>query len=134
MNDCIFCKIIKGEIQSQKIYEDEDTYAFLDINPSTKGHALVIPKKHYENTLETPDEELSKIIKTTKALAKQIKQKLNADGINIMNANGKQAQQSVFHMHFHIVPRYKNDGLNMWFHETEKQKYDLNELKKQILN
>ena len=134
MNDCIFCKIIKGEIQSQKIYEDEDTYAFLDINPSTKGHTLIIPKKHYENTLETPDEELSKIIKTTKALAKQIKQKLNADGINIMNANGKQAQQSVFHMHFHIVPRYKNDGLNMWFHETEKQKYDLNELKKQILN
>lgn len=134
MKDCIFCKIIKGEIPSHKIYEDEKTYALLDINPSTKGHTLIIPKKHYENTLETPDDELCEIIKTTKMLAKKIKQKLNADGINIMNANGKEAQQSVMHMHFHIVPRYKDDDLNMWFHEKEKQKYDLDELKEQILN
>lgn len=133
MNDCIFCKIIRGEIPSRKIYEDENTYAFLDVNPSTKGHTLVIPKKHYENTLETPEDELNNIIQTTKKIAILLKQKLHADGINIMNANGKEAHQSVFHIHFHVVPRYKDDGLNMWFHEHKKQEYDLDELKKTIL-
>lgn len=136
MENCIFCKIIKGEIPSHKIYEDEYVYAFLDISPANKGHTLVIPKKHYENTLDAPDMELTKVITATKKLAILLKEKLNADGINIVNANGKIAQQSVFHLHYHIVPRYKEDGLDLWFHgESQTNKNtDLEELKKTILN
>jgi histidine triad (HIT) family protein len=128
MENCIFCKIAKGEIPSKKIYEDEEVFSFLDINPSTKGHTLIIPKKHYENIHDTPEETLKHIIATAKKLAKKLKEKLNATGINIVNASGKDAQQSVFHLHFHIIPRYEDDNLNIWHHENKKEKPTQDEL------
>ena len=111
---CIFCKIINGEIPSYKIYEDENTYAFLDIADDAEGHTLVIPKKHYENVMEIPSEELNNVMSTVKKIANHYVDNCGYTGVNIMNASGVDAQQSVFHLHFHIFPRKENDGLNTW--------------------
>ena len=111
---CVFCKIIKGEIPSYKIYEDENTYAFLDIADDTVGHTLVIPKKHYENVMETPNEELTQVMNTVKKIAEHYTTNCGYTGVNIMNASGVDAQQSVFHLHFHIFPRKTQDGVNAW--------------------
>jgi histidine triad (HIT) family protein len=108
--DCIFCKIIAGQIPSSKIYEDEDTLAFMDIGPIVKGHILVIPKRHYAHLLETPDEVLAKLIKVVQKIAGAQKRALRADGVNIMQSNGRAAGQVVDHIHFHIIPRFNTDG------------------------
>lgn len=113
-NDCVFCKIIKGEIPSYKIYENEYVYAFLDIADDCLGHTLVVPKKHYENIFETPEEEYLEVLKAVKKIAVHYVNDCGFGGINILNANGKSAQQSVFHLHFHILPRTIDDGLNAW--------------------
>ena len=111
MTDCIFCKIIKGEIPSYKIYEDEHTYAFLDISNDCLGHTLVIPKNHTANIFETNEDDLTNVIKTCKTLSKHYTS-LGFEGVNIQNNNGKSAGQSVFHLHFHILPRgISNDAL-----------------------
>ena len=115
MEDCIFCKIIKGDIPSYKLYEDNDIFVFLDINPVSKGHLLVIPKEHYENIFETPTEVLGKINQICKKMALICKERLDATGVNVLNASGKDAQQTVFHIHYHVVPRHKDDGLDLWF-------------------
>jgi histidine triad (HIT) family protein len=107
--DCIFCKIINNEIKSQKVYEDDDVIAILDINPINKGHILVIPKKHYETIFDIDDEVLKKTITVVKKIALALK-KMGAEGVNIVQNNGKAAEQHVFHIHFHVVPRYFNDG------------------------
>ena len=133
MKDCIFCKIIRGEIPSHKIHETEDTLTFLDIKPKTKGHMLTIPKKHYETIHDVPEEMLIEIIKITKKMSKIVKEKLNAEGVNIMNSNGKAAQQDIGHIHFHTLPRYKDDGLNIW-HKEKEEEYNLDELKKTLIN
>jgi len=114
MNDCIFCKIVKGEIPAKKVYESEKVLAFLDVNPISKGHLLVIPKKHFENIFDIDKDYLREIISVSKETALIIKKKLNATGVNILHASGRDAQQSVFHFHIHLVPRYKNDKLNTW--------------------
>lgn len=124
-NECIFCKINKGEIKSYTIYEDELIRAFLDINPVSKGHILVIPKKHYENIFQTPENILERINIICKRLGKTSKDKLGATGVNILNASGKDAEQSVFHLHYHIVPRYTEDGLNLWFHQKAKNEINV---------
>ena len=111
---CIFCSIIKGEIPSYKIYEDEKTYAFLDIADDAIGHTLVIPKNHYENVIDIPSEELSAVMSTVQKLSKHYVSNCGYTGVNIMNASGKDAQQSVFHLHFHIFPRKENDGVKAW--------------------
>ena len=111
---CIFCKIIKGEIPSYKIYEDENTYAFLDIADDAIGHTLVIPKKHYENVLDIPAEELQQVIASVQKISKHYTENCGYTGVNIMNASGIDAQQSVFHLHFHIFPRKENDGVRAW--------------------
>lgn len=105
-NDCIFCAIAEGEIPSFKIYEDGEVLAYLDINPCSKGHTLVIPKKHYANLAETDEEALKTLIASVRKVAVHIAQRLGADGFNILQNNGRAAGQSVFHVHFHIVPRY----------------------------
>lgn len=125
----MFCKIINGEMPCHKIYEDEETLAFLDINPASKGHTLIIPKKHYVNIHDVDEETLNFIMKTTKKMSAKLKQKLNASGINIVNASGKDAQQSVFHIHFHVVPRYEGDGLDLWFHGRKSDEPDFDELR-----
>ena len=112
-NDCIFCKIIKGEIPSYKIYENECVYAFLDIAKDCYGHTLVIPKNHSENLFDTEEKDLCEVIKATKLIANHYKN-LGFDAVNIINASGKAAEQSVFHLHFHIIPRKEADGLKVF--------------------
>jgi histidine triad (HIT) family protein len=108
--ECIFCKILEGEIPSFKIYEDESTFAFMDINPLHDGHALIIPKDHHPNIFEVPTEKLAPVISTTQRIAKAVQKALAPDGINIVQANGHGAAQSVFHIHFHVMPRKNGDN------------------------
>lgn len=110
--DCVFCKIINGEIPSKKIYEDEYTYAFLDIAKDIDGHTLVIPKKHVKSILDCDDETLAQVMSTIRKVSKHYVECLGFDGINILNANEEAAEQSVFHLHFHIIPRKNDDGLH----------------------
>lgn len=112
--NCIFCKIIKGELPSHKIHEDENTLAFLDISPVNIGHTLVIPKAHYKNIFETPEEIMVDLMKTVHKLSKAIKTALNADGINVTMNNDPAAGQVVFHSHIHIIPRITDDGFPLW--------------------
>lgn len=123
MNDCIFCKIIKGEIPSYKIYEDDKVYAFLDISCDSYGHTLVIPKKHCVNALDCDAEYLQAVTAAVQKIARHFVDDCGFTGVNILNASGKSAQQSVFHLHFHIIPRKENDGLNTW---GLNDKFDLN--------
>jgi len=118
--DCIFCKIVKGEIDSAKIWEDDDILVFLDINPVTKGHCLVVSKKHFENIFDIDEEILKKIIIVSKSVSLKIKNSLGADGIRFSQSNGKIAGQVIFHFHLHIIPRYQDDGLlmNNWGNES----------------
>ncbi len=110
MEDCLFCKIIKGEIPSSNIYKDDDVVAFLDIFPYSKGHTVVVPVKHYKNFLEFPDKEMSKYFSVLKDLSIRIKENLKADGINVVQNNFAAAGQLIDHLHFHIIPRWNNDG------------------------
>lgn len=110
MDNCIFCKIVSGEFSSWKIYEDEHTYAFLDINPANEYHTLVIPKKHYVDIFDIPEEEAAAVIKTVKKITSLYKDKLGIKNVQIINSSGAEAQQDVFHIHFHIVPRFSGDG------------------------
>jgi histidine triad (HIT) family protein len=107
---CIFCKIVKGEAPSWKVYENEKVYAFLDINPVSRYHTLVIPKTHYENIFDISDEDLQAVISVVGKLSKLYQQKLNINHIQVVNSNGREAQQDVFHIHYHIVPRKLGDG------------------------
>ena len=120
MCDCVFCKIIKGEIPSYKIYEDEKVYAFLDIAKDAFGHTLVIPKKHCVNIFDVSEEDYCAVMKSVKKISEHYKS-LGYTGVNIMNASGLDAQQSVFHLHYHIFPRKKDDGLNTWPNFTTKE-------------
>jgi len=112
--ECVFCKIIKGDIPSSKVYEDEDFIAFLDIAPANKGHTLVIPKEHSPTLLETPDEVLQKMIPVVKKVGEAVKKGVQADGVSFLVRNGKAADQVVFHLHCNIVPRFEEDGLQDW--------------------
>ena len=112
MENCVFCKIIIGEIPSCKVYEDEYTYAFFDFNPINEYHTLVIPKKHYVNMFDIPENEVVSIMKTIKLIVNLYNQNLGLDNLQIVNNSGEHAQQDVFHLHFHIVPRYPGDGQN----------------------
>ena len=125
MSDCIFCKLIKGEIPSSKVYEDKDVLAFLDIGPVNKGHTLVIPKKHYETIWDVPDKVLGVMMVKSKEISKAIEKAVKADGINIMMSNRKPAGQLVPHAHIHIIPRYKQDGYKHW----PQGKYEEGEMK-----
>lgn len=122
MKDCIFCKIVRKEIPSYNIYEDKEVLAFLDINPLTKGHCLVVPKDHYESLFDIEENTLQRVISATKNISAKIKKSLKTDGINFISNNGQIAGQKVPHFHLHIVPRYKNDQLvmNEVWHSREK--------------
>lgn len=117
-NDCIFCKIIEGAIPSYKVYEDDSVLAFLTISPHSKGHTLVVPKKHSETIYDISEEDLYKTISITKKVAKQLKTILKADGITIGQNNETAGGQEIFHTHFHVIPRFMNDGYKSW--STEK--------------
>lgn len=113
MEDCIFCKIIKGEARSWKVLENEDAYAFLDIHPASKYHTLIIPKKHYRDIFDIPETELKAVIALTRKVAKLYEEKLDIKNLQIISSSGAEAQQDVFHIHFHIVPRHRGDGQNV---------------------
>ena len=132
--DCKFCKIINGEIESYTVYEDELVKTFLDINPISLGHTLIVPKKHYENIYDIPEKTLKCIITVAKNIAEKYKKSLGSTGINILHASGKDAQQSVLHFHIHLIPRYSDDGLDLEFHKHFKPELDLKEVFEKIKN
>ncbi len=114
MTDCIFCKIVNGEIPSYKVYEDDYSFAFLDIHPVHPGHTLVIPKKHYEDFLEADADTLATLSEITQKIAKAVTGGVGADGCNVTTNNGRAAGQVIFHLHWHIIPRFEGDGLQLW--------------------
>jgi histidine triad (HIT) family protein len=111
--DCIFCKIIAGELPGQIVEEDERTIAFMDINPATRGHLLVIPRAHTRNLLEISPEDLGATIATAQRMAQRVNQRLEPAGINLINSCGSAAWQTVFHFHLHLIPRYEDDPLKL---------------------
>lgn len=128
---CIFCKIIANEIPSSKVYEDDNVLAILDLSQTTKGHTIVMPKKHYANILDIPSDELAYLIKKVQTIAKQLVDKLDAKGFNIIVNTNEAAGQSVMHLHIHIIPRYdENDGLKVEYIANEKA--DLNAVLEEI--
>jgi len=112
--DCIFCKIVGGEIPCSKVFENEKFFAFLDIGPVNKGHTLVIPKKHYKNLFDMPEEELKGYMEVIQKVSKAVMKGVDADGVNINMSNESAAGQVVMHAHVHIIPRIKGDGLKLW--------------------
>jgi len=108
--DCVFCKIVAGQIPASRVYEDEDTLAFMDIGPVTRGHTLVIPKKHYDPITETPPDVLATVIATVRKIARAQTTGLGAQGVNVTQANGALAGQVVPHLHFHVIPRSDQDA------------------------
>jgi histidine triad (HIT) family protein len=111
--DCLFCKIVAGEIPATRVREDERTIAFMDINPATRGHLLVVPREHSTDLLEVGSEDLAACAEAAKELAASIKRKLGADGVNLLNSCGRAAWQTVFHFHLHVIPRYAGDPLRL---------------------
>ncbi len=111
--NCIFCKIARGDIPSATLYEDEEFRVILDLGPASKGHALVIPKIHAANLFELPDETAAKALVIAKKVAAQLKEGLQADGLNVVQNNGAAAGQTVDHFHIHLIPRYENDTVNV---------------------
>lgn len=111
--NCVFCKIIAGEIPGQIVAEDERTVAFMDINPATRGHALVVPRHHARDLLEIGEEDLRAAALAAQRLARLMRERLGADGVNLLNSCGRAAWQTVFHFHIHVIPRYLGDPLRL---------------------
>ena len=129
-SDCIFCKIINGEIPSAKVYEDDNVYAFLDISQVTKGHTLVIPKEHYPNVFELPADTAAKLFSVVPKIANAVQEAYDPIGMNLLNNNGEAAMQTVFHYHIHIIPRYgKGDGFGMVW-KSHQSDYSFDDLQK----
>jgi histidine triad (HIT) family protein len=118
MADCLFCKIVAGELSATRVHEDERTVAFLDINPATRGHLLVIPRAHSGDLYEIGADDLSACVATARAMAVRVRDRLGADGVNLLNSCGRAAWQTVFHFHIHVIPRYEGDPLRLpWMPE-----------------
>ncbi len=109
---CIFCKIANGEIPAATVYEDEDFRAILDLGPASKGHTLILPKEHYRDFYELDDALAEKIMPIAKKIMSELTDKLNCNGFNLLQNNGKVAGQTVFHYHLHLIPRYEGDSVN----------------------
>lgn len=127
MENCIFCDILSGKVSCFKIYEDEYALAFLDIANDCSGHTLVIPKKHFESVLDCDKEYLEKVMLAVQKVSNHYVNNCGFDGVNIMNASGRGSEQSVFHLHFHILPRKSNDRLHT-FPKLPKNKKSLEEM------
>jgi histidine triad (HIT) family protein len=131
--DCIFCKIIKGDIPANKVYEDKEFLAFLDIKPISQGHTLVIPKVHCKNILDFPKSEETDLLEFIKKVAAAVVKATNADGFNLGMNNGKAAGQVIHHAHFHIIPRFDHDGLHSWPNK-DTTKEELEQVQKKIVS
>ena|SRR3989344_6194001 len=132
MDDCIFCKIVRGEISSTKVYEDEKTLAFLDITPVNIGHTLVIPKEHFQSIYEMPESLLAETMKTAKKISRAVK-KLPADGVNVTINNESAAGQVIFHFHVHVIPRLENDGFGLWHGRRPYQGGEMKKVAEKII-
>jgi histidine triad (HIT) family protein len=111
--DCLFCKIVAGDIPGTKVAEDERTVAFMDINPATRGHLLVVPREHATDLLEIAPDDLAAVAAAGQRMARLVKERLGADGVNLLNSCGSAAWQTVFHFHLHVIPRYDDDPLRL---------------------
>jgi histidine triad (HIT) family protein len=111
--DCLFCKIAAGELPATLVHEDDRTVAFMDINPGTRGHLLVVPREHSRDLFDIGAEDLSACIAAARTMAELVRDKLGADGVNLLNSCGRAAWQTVFHFHVHVIPRYSNDPLRL---------------------
>ena len=133
MDNCIFCKIAKGEIPSNTIYEDDSFRVILDNGPATKGHALVLPKEHYADLFEIPEDVVGEAVKVAKKVASNMKEKLACDGLNLVQNNGEAAGQTVMHFHLHIIPRYADDGQHILWKPTSPSPEELTAIKDTIV-
>lgn len=132
-DNCIFCKIANGEIPSKTLYEDEKFRVILDLGPATKGHALILPKEHYANLYELPEEEAGEVMKLAKKMVIKITDKLGCEGFNLVQNNGDLAGQTVFHFHLHMIPRYQADRQTIGWKPQEVSQEELEEIKNQII-
>ncbi len=131
--DCIFCKIVKGEVKALKVYEDEKVLAFLDINPCSKGHTLIIPKRHYESLMDMEKEEVGYLFGIANEIGKKAVKSLGAKGYNLGVNVGKAAGQEIMHVHLHVIPRYENDGGSAIQAIVKQEKnYDLEEVREKL--
>ena len=112
-DDCIFCKIAAGELPAEVVDQDDNTVSFMDINPWTRGHALVIPRNHSRNLLEIGEQDLAHVMTAVKRLATRMRDRLGCDGVNVLNSSEPAAWQTVFHFHAHVIPRYEDDPLRL---------------------
>ena len=127
-SNCIFCKLANGEFPTNSIYEDDNFNVILDNGPATKGHCLILPKEHYANLFELPEETAAGAMKLAKKLASKLVDTLDADGLNLVQNNGEAAGQTVNHFHLHLIPRYKEDGQNILWKPTEPSAEELKAL------
>lgn len=133
MDNCIFCKIVKGELPSKTVEETELFKVVLDVAPATKGHTLIVPKAHYANLYELPEEMAAESMKLAKKLARRMKERLGCEGVNILQNNEEAAGQTVFHYHMHVIPRYINDRQKINWNPIEMNTQELDEIKDCLL-
>lgn len=132
-DNCIFCKLANGEIPTRTLYEDEEFRIILDAGPLTRGHALILPKKHARDVFELDEETAGKVYRLAKQFGAKMAAALKADGMNILQNNGSAAGQSVFHFHMHLIPRYKKDGVRLGMEGGNEPDYSLDEVMEEIL-
>lgn len=130
--NCIFCKIANGEIPSKTLYEDDKFRVILDLGPASKGHALILPKEHYADLYELPEETAGEVMKLAKKMAEQMTQRLGCEGFNLVQNNGELAGQTVFHFHMHLIPRYRDDGQKIGWNPQEATQEELEAIRAQI--
>ncbi len=123
--DCLFCKIVAGDVPSTRVFEDERTVAFMDINPATRGHLLVIPREHAADLLTVPSDDLEACARMAQKLARRVTERLGVDGVNLLNSCEPAAWQTVFHTHFHVIPRYHDDPLRLPGQPAEPEEGEL---------
>ena len=131
--NCIFCKIANGEIPSKTLYEDDNFRVILDQGPATKGHALILPKEHYANLYELPEETAGEVMKLAKKMVVQMTRRLGCEGFNLVQNNGDLAGQTVFHFHMHMIPRYQADGQKIGWSPQEVTQDELEGIKNTIV-
>ena len=134
MDNCIFCKIVKGEIPAAKIYEDEYASAFLDANPNNHGHTLVVPKTHAKNILDVSEDTLARMMPVVKKVSKAVFEGMGAAGLNITINNERPAGQVIFHLHIHIIPRFEGDGLKVWTRKMPYKNGEMEQVAEKIKN
>lgn len=130
--NCIFCRIANGEIPSKTLYEDDKFRVILDLGPASKGHALILPKEHYADLYELPEETAGEVMKLAKKMAAQMMQRLGCEGFNLVQNNGELAGQTVFHFHMHLIPRYRDDGQKIGWKPQEATQEELETIRAQI--